>query len=136
MGIYATADQLRAEPDVDDGLTDAAAERLIADAEDRIDELVVVAPVDTVTGRLLIPAQLEEWQRQKLTRATIKLAVVANRNPRAFDGVRFGAVSGPDFSRSSPVAGGIDPAARTARQAAASLLAAAGLRATGARATA
>lgn len=134
---YATVAALRAEPGMGD-LSDADAARLIADAEDRVDELVVgFSGIDPETGRRVRVADLaDEWRRSKLQRATVILAATAQRTPGAFDPPRYASVSGPDFSKSQPIGSGIAPAAKTARRLAAQLLADAGLRLTGARASA
>jgi hypothetical protein len=129
--LYATAPDLRLELGLaaDDlaGLSDADATRLIDDAEDRVDEMVPTLPIDQATGRRIPIADLTPGQAVLLTRATVKLAAAAQRDPRAFEPARWGSIAGPDFSKSQPIAGGISPTARTARSTARGLLRAAGL---------
>lgn len=135
---YATPDALREELQIDAvALDDPAASRLIADAEERVDELVGFgAGIDTATGRRLTIANLETWQAAKVQRATVVFAAALQRDPTAFDPPRYASVSGPDFSKSQPTGSGIAPAARRARRLAGQLLAEAGLRVTAVRASA
>jgi hypothetical protein len=133
---YAAPSDLRAELDVDEAaLSDDAAERLLRQAEDLVDELVGWGVVDEASGRLLVMADLHDWQGRNVRDATVAIAATLHRDPAAFHGARYSSVSGPDFSRSGPIAGGVSPVGRDARRRAARLLARAGLRVTGARAT-
>jgi hypothetical protein len=100
---YATADDLRAELDVDDTvLSDAAAIKLIEDAEDVIDSMLGARPVDDTTGRKVVQADVESWRFVKLTRATVKVAARLSEDPTILT-AQYTSVSGPDFSFSGRI---------------------------------
>lgn len=121
MGTYATAAALRAELELDaQALPDAAAERLIRDAERRVDRLVGPARV-LETGRKLDPAALAAGAAAALVEATVLLAAAEQRDPAAFVLPAVGSVKGPDFERSTPLQGRELPAAGAIRDAAALL---------------
>ncbi len=106
MLTYATADELRAELGVDEAaLSDEAAERLLADAEDRVDALLGPRRVDPATGRKVDPldAAIEDWQLGKLSRATVKAAARAHSNPDLATAATHYRVKGPDFETQGPM---------------------------------
>lgn len=99
---YVTAAELRLE--VGDEIDTDRAQRLILDAEDLIDELLGVRPVNETTGRKVVAADVDGWRFTKLKRATLKLAVRLYREP-GLTGRLWRSVSGPDFSFSGPLSG-------------------------------
>lgn len=95
---YATATELRTELDVTALiLTDAAAEKLIADAEDLVDTMLGGWEPDTTTGRKITQTDVETWQWAKLKRATVKVAANLHRNPGVLSSAQWDEVKGPDF---------------------------------------
>lgn len=105
---YCTADQLRTAAGVEEAaLSDEAAIVLIEDAEDIIDHLLGGWPVDPTTGRKIVEAEVEDWQWNKLVRATYKLAAACYENPDLAKSDRWNAIAGPDFSFSGPLGGDI-----------------------------
>lgn len=130
MGTYATAADVRAEPDVDDAATDAELNKAIDAAEDQIDDWLGAWPVDTTTGRKIVEADVDAWRFAKLTRAVVRLAAHLFNDPTILAGEQWGTVKGPDFEKSNAA-----PALRKISDVAAPLNAS-GLRVLGARASA
>jgi hypothetical protein len=134
MTTYATADELRAELGVDAAaLPDADANRLLEDAEDRVDDALGAWPV-LETGRKLdvAPGVLAPAQIDAVNRATLVLAVAEYRAPGSLELPAYKSIKGPDFEKSDPIA----PAGvRTIRRVR-SILDATGLRILSGRATA
>jgi hypothetical protein len=97
---YATAAELRAEPDVPDDLPDAEADRLLALAEDRVDEALGARAIDAATGRKVAQADVQDWQWAKVKRATVRCAARVRANPHLDENAaqQFISVTGPDFS--------------------------------------
>ncbi len=97
--IYATITQLRTELGVTSTeLDDAAATRLIDDAEDLVDAELGRRPIDPLTGRAVNVATIAAWQLVKLRRATVKLAALLFYKPDLASEQRWKMVSGPDFT--------------------------------------
>lgn len=107
--IYCTVTELRTELQVDESaLPEAAAIRVIEDAEDMIDRLLggwFWGPNEE-TGRKVTQGDVMGWQWAKLSRATTKLAARFHTTPGALDQV-YQSVSGPDFSMSGPKGGAL-----------------------------
>lgn len=104
-GRYTSPTDLRAELGVSSTvLDDAAATKLIVDAEDLIDELLGVRVVDETTGRKVVQSEVDGWRWTKLSRATVKLAARLHKEP-GLTGRLWRSVSGPDFSFSGPLSG-------------------------------
>jgi hypothetical protein len=134
---YATPDALRAELGLTPAeLDDDAANRLIVNAQERVDELVGPGTIDIDTGLKIKVAAIQPWQALKLQRATVILAKAEQRDPDAFTPPRYASISGPDFSKSQPIGSGLPGATKQARRRAANLLADAGLRVVAVRAAA
>lgn len=104
-GTYTTPRALRLElnmaEDDTDTLSDAAATKLILDAEDAIDAMLGVGYlwVDEDTGRKVVEADVEAWQWSKLDRSTAKMAAAIYRSPTMLGGQQYDKITGPDFSR-------------------------------------
>lgn len=97
-GAYCTADQLRTELGVDDDtLTDTAASALIADACDVVDSELGAWEVDEFTGRKIVQEDVETWQWDLLSRATVKAAAILYARPTILTGQQYDRVKGPDF---------------------------------------
>lgn len=86
---------------------DAAAIKVIEDAEDLVDELLGGWPPDKTTGRKIVQAKVEAWQWTKLGRATVKLAAALYRDPELARRNRWASEKGPDFAVSGPIGGAI-----------------------------
>lgn len=111
---YCTAEEVRTELGVTaEVLPDAQALKLILDAEDHIDMLLGFRVVYPETGRKVEQADVQSWQWDKLSRATVKLAALLYTQPDAINGPRFRTMSGPDFSGSNPLGATIGQAIMT-----------------------
>lgn len=131
---YTTPDALRAELELDAAaLTDATADRLIRDAERRIDRIAGAWAI-RLDGRKFAPAELGPTIGARLQDATLILAAAAQRNPGAFTPPAGKSVIGPDF-RVMDIAG-LPPAGQVALRDAAAILDVANLRTLTARARA
>lgn len=86
-------------------LSDAAAEKVIEEAEDAVDGLMGGWVPSAATGRKIIEADVEPWQWNKLRRATTILAAKMVLEPDLLEGQQWRSVSGPDFSFSGPLTG-------------------------------
>lgn len=105
---YGAAADLRAQLGLDaTAIPDARAVLLLGDASDLVDAMLGVWCVDTVTGRKIVQADVEDWQWTKLARASVLLAAELHRDPRLLSGQQYSSVSGPDFSFSGPLGGRI-----------------------------
>lgn len=107
MSVYATAADVRAEPEVPSTSppTDADLEQIIVTAEDRIDEWLGPWPVQETgasVGRKIAQTDVEAWRWLKLKRATVRLAVQLYVDPGVLRPAGWTSVSGPDFSTSGP----------------------------------
>lgn len=105
MGIYATAAEVRAEPEVPDAAADVDVEARIAQAEEWIDGKIAYLPIQDVgpsLGRRIVEADVGAIAWTKIKRATIRLAARLWENPKVLQPPAYGSVSGPDFSRSGP----------------------------------
>lgn len=101
--IYTTPAIVRRELGIDLGaLSDTAAAKLIADAEDVIDGMLGAWYPDETTGRKITRGEVLEWQWAKLDRATAKLAAVIYSNPQLIRGREYNRIKGPDFEREGP----------------------------------
>lgn len=101
---YTTATAVRTELNVDSStLPDADANKLIADAEDLVDQELGGRLVDATSGRKVVQAQVEAWQWTKLGRATAKLAALLYLRPELGTTREWRNVRGPDFGSSGPV---------------------------------
>lgn len=83
-------------------LSDAEAEELGQDAEDVIDEMLGVYFIDEDTGRKLAADDVDEWQWEKLGRATAKVAKFLFDHPDWLAEQRH-STTGGDVSTSGPV---------------------------------
>lgn len=128
--VYATAAELRADPDVPDDLADNRAVKLLNSAEDLVDRLVGPRPTRADTGRKLDPAGLSAEARDALRDVTVLLAAEEYADPAVFLPPPGGSISGPDFTISD-VAG--NPAAVRILERVVAALDAHGLRALGGR---
>jgi hypothetical protein len=83
-------------------LSDTAAAKLIADAEDVIDSMLGAWYPDETTGRKIVRGVVLEWQWAKLDRATAKLAAAVYGSPNLISGREYNRIKGPDFEREGP----------------------------------
>lgn len=103
---YSTAALVRTELGyTSQQLSDAAAEKVIEEAEDTIDALLGGWVPDSTTGRKILQGDVEPWQWTKLRRATTILAAKLVLDPDLLGGQQWRSVSGPDFSFSGPLSG-------------------------------
>lgn len=101
---YTTPDAVRGELGLSmDDLPDDAAVALIRDAEDAIDARLGFRLVDPDTGRKVVQADVEPWQWDKLSAATVKLAALIHSDPTVVDGPQWQSVTGPDFATVGPL---------------------------------
>lgn len=84
-------------------LSDVAAAKLIADAEDVVDGMLGAWLPDETTGRKIVRGDVEEWQWRALDRATAKMAALVYGNPGLLSTVQYDRIKGPDFERSGRV---------------------------------
>lgn len=112
MPTYAQADDVRSALGLPTGesspLSTAEAERLIVLAEDRIDGLLE-GTVEPDTGRKVNLDEHEEWQLEKLTTATARLAARFSREPHLIDDLRWQSTGG-EFPASGPLGEVLGPA--------------------------
>lgn len=105
--IYTDPDAVRGELAISATiLPDAAAIRLIAKAENLIDQQLGARWVDENTGRKVVQADVDGWRWQKLADATTYLAARIYTHPDLLE-QRFTSLSGPDFSHSGPIGPGL-----------------------------
>ena len=88
-------------------LPDAAAEKLILEAEDFTDSLLGGWPIDETSGRKIVEAQVDAWQWEKLNRAVLLLAVELYSTPTLLQRPRYRREKGPDFEFEDPLGGGV-----------------------------
>lgn len=135
MATYATVDELREELGLaagdEAGLPTVEAERLLVDAERRVDRLAGPAPRRADTGRKFDPVEAGDPYAGALREAAVILAAAKRRNPAAFDPPAAKTVAGPDFTLTDVA--GVAPAGATALREAAAALRDAGLILTTAR---
>lgn len=93
--VYATASALTAELGVD--LSDDAVDRLLTDAEELVDGALGARPVDSATGRRVVENDVEDWQWERVGRATVLTAAMLYRTPPS-DEPEWSSQSGPDVS--------------------------------------
>ena len=106
--VYATASELRTELGVNNTvLPDAAAEKLILEAEGFTDGLLGGWPIDETTGRKIEQSDVEAWQWAKLKRAVLLLAVELYASPDVLRRARYRREKGPDFEFEDPLGGGV-----------------------------
>lgn len=134
MPTYATADDLRADPDVADDLDEAVANKRLEAAEDLVDRLVGprLAGANGRKWNIAAGTGLSTEAVNALRDATVLLAVEEVKDPAAFTPPAGDSISGPDFTISKP--NRVGPAGELAIRRAAAKLSAHGLRVTGARA--
>ena len=103
---YSAPSLVRAELDyTEQQLSDAAAEKIITEAEDAVDALLGGWVPDSSTGRKISEGDVMAWQWGKLVRATTILAAKLVLEPDLLEGQQWRSVSGPDFSFSGPLSG-------------------------------
>lgn len=104
---YTTAALLRTELGVTSQvLSDAAAEKIIEEAEDSVDSLLG-GWVPHTTGRKVLEGDVDPWQWTKLRKATTIFAAKLYLEPDLLSGQQWKSVAGPDFSFSGPLSGRI-----------------------------
>lgn len=100
---YTTPALLRAALGTDAAtLPDDAANLLIEDTCDLIDEDLGAWRIDPATGRKIVEADVEAWQWSKLQRAATKLAAAVYSDPKVATGERWRRMKGPDFEVEDP----------------------------------
>lgn len=132
MGLYATVDDVRADPAVPDGAPpdDPTLEGYIRTAELAVDRLVGPRAVNTLAGPArgykYDPAGLPDVGVAALRDAVVILAVELVKDPGGLDRPRAQSIQGPDFTLTNVA--GVAPAMARALEAAATILDGVGLR--------
>lgn len=92
---YTDEDAIRTTIGVDDEvLDDDAAETLGVQAEDVIDEMLGAGWPDEDTGRKIVEADVDDWQWEKLGRATAAAAKFLYQHPDWLSEQRYSSVGG------------------------------------------
>lgn len=101
MATYATAAEVKLEPEVPNDADDALVLARLELAEDRIDGWLgpwAVLEDGPSAGRKIAEASVRPWQWAKLKRATVRLAARLYAQPDLLDPPAHGKVAGPDFT--------------------------------------